>query len=143
MRALLERRGIEADCATDALDQVASSGYLDDADYAHRFAEDRRRLDHWGRERIARELRRRGVTDDLVDRALEHHGAENELEAACALLEQRMPAALDGDRARNRALGLLVRRGYEADVAYAAVRRHEREHEAPQVMRNRPLASGP
>ncbi len=131
MRALLERRGVEAHSATEALDQVASSGYLDDADYARRFAEDRRRLDRWGRERIARELSRRGVAGDLVDRALDQHGAENELEAACALLEHRMPTALDDDRARNRALGLLVRRGYEADVAYAAVRRHAREYESP------------
>ena len=133
---MLERREVEPDAAAAALEEVASSGYLDDADYARRFAEDRRRLDGWGRERIARDLGRRGVADELVDRALENQGAEDELEAACALLDRRLPAAPGDDRARNRALGLLVRRGYEAEVAYAAVRRHERER------RSRPTESG-
>jgi regulatory protein len=127
VRGMLERRGVEPDAVEAALEEVVSSGYLDDADYAHRFAEDRRRLDGWGQERIARDLGRRGVADELVDRALEDHGAEHELEAACALLAQRLPAAPADDRARQRALGLLVRRGYAAEVAYAAVRRHGRE----------------
>lgn len=131
MRALLERRGVETASANAALDEVAGSGYLDDADYARRFAEDRRRLDRWGRERIARDLTRRGVAADLVGQALEDHGAEAELEAACALLDERLPGPPADDRARNRALGLLVRRGYEAHVAYAAVRHHERAREDP------------
>ena len=124
VQAMLERRGVEPAASAAALEEVASSGYLDDADYARRFAEDRRRLDGWGRARIARDLGRRGVADELVVQALENHGAEDELEAACALLAQRLPAAPADDRARQRALGLLVRRGYEPEVAYAAVRRH-------------------
>jgi regulatory protein len=131
MRALLERRSVDPESATAALEEVTGSGYLDDADYARRFAEDRRRLDRWGRHRIARDLTRRGVADDLVSQALDDHGAGAELEAACALLDERLPGAAADDRARNRALGLLVRRGYEADVAYAAVRRHERERADP------------
>ena len=129
MQVMLARRGVEPHAAAEALEEVASSGYLDDADYARRFAEDRRRLDGWGRARIARDLGRRGVADELVDRALEKYGAEDELEAACALLARRVPAAPADDRARQRALGLLVRRGYGADIAYAAVRRHEYANE--------------
>ncbi len=49
---------------------------------------------------------------------------EDELEAAISLLRVRVPAGDPADdRARNRALGLLVRRGYDSDVAYTAVRR--------------------
>lgn len=123
---MLERRGIDPSTAEAALDEVAASGYLDDGDFAHRFTEDRRRLDRWGAERIARELSRRGVAPDLIAEALERQSGKDELEAACGLLAERLPAAPADDRARNRALGLLVRRGYEAEVAYEAVRRHER-----------------
>lgn len=131
MRAMLERRAVDPEAAAAAVDEVAASGYLDDADFARRFSEDRRRLDGWGSERIARELDRRGVASDLIAGALGDRSAEDELEAACGLLADRFPAAPADDRARNRALGLLVRRGYEAEVAYAAVRHHERSSRAP------------
>lgn len=123
---MLERREIESSAAEAALEEVAAQGYLDDADFARRFAEDRRRLDRWGMERIARALERRGVASDLIGGALEEQSADAELEAAGALLAERLAQPPADDRARNRALGLLVRRGYAAEVAYEAVRRHER-----------------
>ena len=41
-------------------------------------------------------------------------------------LRRRLPGPPDDDRARERALGLLVRRGYELELAYEAVRAFER-----------------
>jgi regulatory protein len=65
-----------------------------------------------------------GVEDHLIEQALGVRDAEDELEAATALLAKRMPAAgPSDDRARNRAVGLLLRRGFEPELAYAAVRR--------------------
>jgi regulatory protein len=127
LRALLERRGVDSEAAADALEEVAGGGYLDDAGFARRFAEDRRRLEGWGRERVARELARRGIAPELVEETLERWSEEDELEAARAVLAERDPGAPSDDRERQRALGLLVRRGYELELAYEAVRRHERE----------------
>jgi regulatory protein len=127
LTALLERRGVEPGDAEAAIDEIAGAGYLDDRDLARRYVEDRRRLDRWGEERIARGLARRGVAAELIEAALERPNPEDELAAARSLLAERMPAAADNDRARSRAFGLLVRRGYAAEVAYEAVRRHERE----------------
>jgi regulatory protein len=41
-----------------------------------------------------------------------------------ALLRRRMPEAPTTLRERDRALGILVRKGYALDVAHAALRRH-------------------
>lgn len=98
--------------------------YVDDAGYAQRFAEDRRALDGWGPERIRGRLEQAGIDDELIESALGVRGAQDELQAALAVLEKRMTE--DGpadDRARNRAVGLLLRRGYESELAYTAVRR--------------------
>ena len=48
-----------------AVASLVRDGYLDDASYARRYAEDRRNLDGWGAERIERALsdgRRRSAT---------------------------------------------------------------------------------
>jgi regulatory protein len=88
-----------------------------------RYAEDRRSLDGWGPERIRGRLEQAGIDAELIERALGVRDAAGELEAAVAVLEKRMTAAgpVD-DRARKRAVGLLLRRGYESELAYAAVR---------------------
>ncbi len=49
-------------------------------------------------------------------------GAEEELDAAVALLRRRFGAPPETDRDRERALGLLVRKGYDLELAYDAVR---------------------
>jgi regulatory protein len=105
---------------------VREEGLVDDAGYAQRFAEDRRLLDQWGNERIAQNLARRGIQRELIDQALAGHGAEDELAVAIELLDRRFPMPFDGDRERDKAWRMLVRRGYEPEVAYSAVRRHER-----------------
>ena len=49
---------------------------------------------------------------------------EGELEAALALLRRRVPAVPTTARERDRALGMLVRKGYELDLAHDALRRY-------------------
>jgi regulatory protein len=125
LRTFLERKRVEPAAIDDAVTELTEAGFLDDARYAQRFAEDKRELDRWGSERIARELRRRGIAPDLIESAVADRGREAELETALLVLEQRVPAPGD-DRERDRAWRLLIRRGYEPEVAYEAVRRHER-----------------
>lgn len=126
VRGVLERRVVAPAVMEVAIAELRSDGYLDDARYARRFAEDKRALQGWGAERIATDLARRGVAADLVAAALSARDPEAELTAATALLAARFPTAPSDDRSRGRALALLRRRGYELEVAYAAVRAHER-----------------
>lgn len=128
LRTSLERKRVEPGAIDDAVAELQEVGLLDDARYAQRFAEDKRELDRWGSERIARELHRRGIAPDLIEVAVADQSREAELQTALVLLEQRTPIVSD-DRERDRAWRLLVRRGYEAELAYEAVRRHERASE--------------
>ena len=127
VRRHLEAKGIEPGEVDAVVGELTEQGYLDDARYAAHFAEDRRRLDGWGAERIARRLAAAGVDREQVAAALTAQDADAELEAALAVLRRRFPAAPETERDRDRALGLLVRKGYDLDLAYDAVRALERE----------------
>lgn len=116
---------MEPDAIDEVVAELCDSGILDDARYAERFTEDRRELMGWGPERIEQDLTRRGVSRDLIEPALAARSREDELEAARGILAHRY-ARLEDDRTRNRAWQLLVRRGYDPELAYDAVRAHAR-----------------
>ena len=106
------------------LGELLEGGFVDDAAFAQRFADDRRRLDSWGAERIGRRLRALGVAPEHVAAALDGQDHEGELEAALALLRRRCPVVPSTARERDRALGMLVRKGYELELAHDALRRY-------------------
>ena len=126
MRRHLEDKRMEPSSIDAAIAELCEQGYLDDAGYARRFAEDRRLLDGWGPERIERRLAAAGVAAELIAGALGARDEADELEAAIAILRRRFPEPLADDRTRERALGLLARRGYGLELAHDAVRALER-----------------
>ncbi len=62
---------------------------------------------------------------DLVEEALteRRHGG-SEIERAVALLRRRFPSPAGDRRERDRALGVLLRKGYDADLALEAIAAH-------------------
>jgi regulatory protein len=124
VRRHLEAKRVEPDTIESTIDELRELDYLDDARFARRFVEDRRTLDDWGRDRIERRLRGVGLDADLIAAALGE--GRGELEAALALLRRRWPTPPISDRERERALGMLVRKGYELETAHDALRAHAR-----------------
>jgi regulatory protein len=126
LRAQLEHKRVEPDTIDATVAELTELGYLDDARYAQRFAEDRRTLDSWGPDRIERKLQALGLDRDVIAGALAARDAADELDAAVAVLRRRFVAPSDDPRGRERALGMLVRKGYDLELAYDAVRAFER-----------------
>ncbi len=125
VRAHLARANAAAELIDAAVAELVELGYLNDARFARCFAEDRRNLDGWGTERIRRRLIELGLERELAAAAAAPEDDEQELQAALALLQRRLRTPPTDARARSRALQLLVRRGYEQELAYDAVRRFE------------------
>ena len=127
LRTCLERKRVEPEAIKHAVGELRAAGYLDDARFAQRFAEDKRTLERWGSERIERDLRRRGVPPDLAEAAVSAQERDQELRAAIDLLGERLSVVPVSARERDRAWRLLVRKGYEPELAYEAVRAHGRQ----------------
>ena len=121
---VLARKRVEPAVIDTVVGELCEQGYLDDARFAQRFADDRRRLDDWGAERIERRLVQLGVARELVAAAVGCQDANEELEAAVALLRRRFPEPPATPRDCERALGMLVRKGYELELAHDAIRRY-------------------
>jgi regulatory protein len=124
LRRVLERKRVDPADVTAVVGELRQSGFLDDAGYAQRFAEDRRHLDGWGSERIERRLRSLGIAPEHVAAAVGARPSQAEQEAALELLRRRFPEPPADARERNRALGVLVRKGFELELALDVLRRY-------------------
>lgn len=105
---------------------LAERGYLDDARLANQFVRDQAASRGWGKERLRKELRRRGVVGAQIESALadaKDDGALDDTRAARAVAEKwrRTHAARDPQRDRQRLYGFLARRGFSPDVIRAAM----------------------
>lgn len=127
MRRYLEGKRVEPCAIEHALARLGEQGYLDDVRFARQFAEDKRLLDDWGADRIERRLVALGVPSEIVAAASGARDRGVELAAAVALLRRRFPALSDDPRERQRAHGVLVRKGYDAELAWDALRAHARD----------------
>lgn len=104
---------------------LAEAGAVDDRSYARRYAEDKRTLAGWGTDRIRAALEGKGVPGEHIEAALADEGPEEQLTRAAALLASRGQSVAT-ERERERALGLLIRRGYPLELAYEAIRAAEK-----------------
>jgi regulatory protein len=131
VRAELERKGVSKRLREAAIQTVTEQGLLDDERFARLFVSDKRELEQWGSERIRRGLLARGIDRELADAALaettlDEAGEASELDRALALLRRRFPHPPEDRRERERALGVLLRKGYESELALDALAAHAR-----------------
>jgi regulatory protein len=126
LRTWLTDRGVEEAEIEAVIALLAEAGAIDDASFARRYAADKQLLAGWGPDRITRALAGRGVALEHIEAALDGEDESAQLERATSVLVDR-GMSLGSERERERALGLLVRRGYPLELAYEAVRAAERE----------------
>jgi len=127
LRRRLEDRGHAADAVASALQRAVDAGYVDDSRLAGEYIATRaRRLGH-GKDRLLRELRRRGVDADLAasawDRVVEEEGLEplKLLRRAAQGRVERCGGKLD-PRAYRRVYNALLRAGFDPDAIAAELR---------------------
>jgi regulatory protein len=124
LRGRLGRARVEAETAERAIAIVIEQGYLSDERYARLLAEDRRTIDGWGVARIRDRMERAGLDRGLIDSTLAPFDEASECRAALELLRRRFSTPPGSARERQRAFALLVRQGFEYEIAYDAIRRH-------------------
>lgn len=124
LESRLLRAGYRPATAEMVLYKLSSNGLLDDADFARQWAQARagRKL---GRTRIAQELRRKGVSQEDAEAALDALDPEEQQENAAALAGKALRRAKPGEDPRKtaqRITAMLARRGFSYDQARDAIR---------------------
>jgi regulatory protein len=127
LRGHLQARGVDAGAIDASIGTLRHQGYVDDERFARLFTQDKRELEEWGSDRIRRALLDRGVERELVEATLSQDPPAAELDRALELLRRRFPSPPADRRERERALGLLIRKGYDGELAIEALAGHARD----------------
>lgn len=119
MEDRLLRRGFSSSVVGKTLDALKEHGYLDDGEFARAWIRDRIEQGRYGRRRIARDLKRKGIEGEILREALEE-GFRNveERETAMGIARSRLPLSgpMEPRRLKRRIYGLLLRRGFSRET---------------------------
>jgi regulatory protein len=133
MRRRLAGAGIDEATTDQAIGVLVQQGMLDDSRYARLFTQDKRELEQWGNDRIRRTLLERGIDRELVEQTLgaEPTESDSEFDRALALLRHRFSGPPRDRRERDRALGVMLRKGYDSELALDVLAAYSRVGNGP------------
>ncbi len=124
LRAKLAARNVPDDVAERLLDRFTEVGLVDDAAFARSWVESRQTSRGLAPRALAQELRRKGVSDEDTQAALDDLDQDSQEEAARVLVRRKLRSmrSLDTTTATRRLVAMLARKGYGSGLAFAIVR---------------------
>jgi regulatory protein len=132
LEAKLSGRGCPPDVAAAVLDRMTEVGLVDDQAYAQMLVRSHQAGRGLAKGALARELRTKGIEDDVARAALASIPDTVERDRARELVDKKLRAMHGlGIAVQTRRLaGMLARKGYSSSMAYAVIR--EAMAEAPE-----------
>lgn len=120
----LAKKDVPGDLAERLLDRFTEVGLIDDEAFAKAWIESRQPGKGLARRALAHELRRKGIDDEVARDALDEIDPDDEAAAARVLVRKKLRSVrgLEQQKATQRLVGMLARKGYGAGMAFAIVR---------------------
>jgi regulatory protein len=120
----LRRRGIPEEVSESVLARLSDVGLVDDAAFAESVVHSGRRHRGLGTAALDRELRRRGVPNEVAEQAVARVRPEDEEQRARELLRRKLVTSTvrDASTLARKLGGMLARKGYPEALVWRAVR---------------------
>ncbi|GIV33955.1 MAG: regulatory protein RecX [Chitinophagales bacterium] len=114
----LSQSGVEPATIEKLIRRLERRGFLDEKRYARLFAREKFHLSAWGKIKIRHALRQKGISDDLIEVALEEIPQEEYLATLRKLFSQKIHALAATDKAsrKEKVFRYLAGRGFEPDL---------------------------
>lgn len=111
VRLRLLKEDYNGDVVEKVISLLKKYSYIDDYAYAGSFLRDKFNLNGFGMERIIKELKQRGIDDEIIDEAVMENEVD-EVSRAVSLIEKKYGFYNYDIKEKRRIAGFLARRGY-------------------------------
>ena len=105
----------DAQAAKEVADVLVEDKYVDDFRYASAFARDKSAIQGWGEVKIRYMLSAKGVSRDVIDKALEEIDQDKADSRLEKLLQNKLKSLKDDPQCRLKLLRFALGRGYSYD----------------------------
>jgi|SRR5690242_9047134 regulatory protein len=124
LRDKLRQRNCPDDVAEAVLDRMTEVGLVDDEAYAGLLVRSQQAGRGLAKRALARELRTKGVGDEIAKATLDAIDPDEEVVQAERLVAKRLPSlhGLDATVQVRRLAGMLARKGYPAELSMRVIR---------------------
>ena len=113
----------DAEAAARIVASLVQDRYVDDRRYASAFAREKSSLQGWGAVKIRFLLRGKGISDEIIDEALQEVDPEKAASKLYKLAADKYRLLKDDPQCRLKLLKALLSRGYGYDEVDAAVKK--------------------
>lgn len=120
----LARKNADAEVVARVLDRFTEVGLIDDAEFAAEFVRARRAIKGSGPSVLRMELKRRGIDEELILKAVDERvGEDVDVAREIAARKLQSLSRFDHQTQNRRLVSFLVRRGYSPGLAYSLARK--------------------
>lgn len=115
--ALLKKWGVDPEKHGEILDKLKAERFIDEGRYASAYVKDKIRFDHWGTVKIRFQLNHKGISKDIIEKALKEIDKQEYKQMISKELDKKRKTLKGTSRdiwARLARYG--SSRGYEMDV---------------------------
>lgn len=115
----LKRKEFSSQSVEQCLSELSEKGYLNDADFAHRYVRTRLKQKALGESMMRMELRKKGLSNDLIEKSIQSvYGDETALTMALDVARKKMAnyKKLEPQKVRQKLFFFLSQRGFSQNV---------------------------
>jgi regulatory protein len=120
VRSKLLKLGIFGDALEEIISELISDGFLNESRFARSFVRGKFRQNHWGRQRILLELKKKNVSEYCIREGLQEIKDEEYLETLQEVIRRKDGSLKEDDPYKRRAklAQFAIRRGFEAELVW-------------------------
>jgi regulatory protein len=126
LKLKLRQKKYDGALIDSVISDLKNSNYLDDCDFASRFADEKIKTKSWGRLKIESELRKKGISSQIISEALENKFLRgSEIDSAKELAAKKIKIlsgrGLEKEKIKEKLFSFLYSRGYDYETSKETV----------------------
>lgn len=129
----LKTLGVSAEDTQLVMERISKMGFLNESRFASAFATGKFRMKKWGKKKLGMEMKRKGLTDELIQKGLSQLSEMDYTETLDTLLQKKWKvisrSVSDDDdyetkqKHKQKLVRFALQKGYEADLIFERIKK--------------------
>lgn len=124
MERYLGKKKFDATLVREIVNGLREAGYIDDADYAARYIQNKLSRKLVGKQLLARELQKKGIHREIINQALkDSKSMHSDMDALYTIAQKKYGAIKDKKNSMTKLSYFLHSRGFDTDMVNSVIKR--------------------